>query len=77
MRSSLRDRRLASGYLWEQLLDAAKQLWPEFEPETTRKPLVGYPLPPQRVKQDTAPERPFMPRWRRWITQEDEDDTGI
>lgn len=74
MRSSLRDRRLASGYLWMQLLEAAKRLWPEFEPEVERKPLVGYPLPPRRVEDTT--ERPFRPRWRRWLDPEEDDDDG-
>ena len=73
MRSALSDRRLASGYLWAQLVEAAKRLWPDFETEE-RKPLVGYPLQPRRV--ETKPDVPFVPRWRRWLSKEVEDDDG-
>ena len=70
MRSALNDRRLASGYLWLQLVEAAKRLWPEFETESSR--IVGYPLPPRRVQEPTQ-DGPFVPRWRRWLDHKEDD----
>lgn len=70
MRASFRDRRLATGYLWTQLLEAARRLWPEFGNEPN-EPLTAYPLPAKPAE----PERPFIPVWRR--SREEDDDVGI
>jgi len=75
LRSNRRDRPLLVGYLLTQLTDAARRLWPEFEPEhNEHKPLTGYPLVPRRAQ--SQPEGPFRPRWRRYL-ERDDDDGGV
>jgi hypothetical protein len=72
-----RERRLLGGYLVQQLIEAAKRLWPEFQiPDEPRTPLVGYPIVPRRIE-DRASDEPFIPRWRKWISQVDDEDGGV
>lgn len=79
--TNLRDRTMMTGWLLAQLREAAVRLWPEFMPMDEigppRRPVVGYPAPPRRVERRT--DRPFMPRWRRRMTDPDydDDDGGI
>lgn len=72
-----RERGLMMGWVMTSLVEAAKRLWPEFQPlPEESKPMVGYALPPLRVEAD--PNGPYMPRWRRRILDPDfyDDDNG-
>jgi len=69
-------RHMVAGWLVMQLGEAAKRLWPEFVPGGDRvfdpgeDHLVGFPEPPMRAARD--PRIPFVPRWRRWVTGDDD-----
>jgi hypothetical protein len=64
------DRHLMLGYVMTQLLEAARRLWPEFEPEhSVREPIAGHPL---RRSTDEPQTRPFKPRWRRYLERDHE-----
>ena len=76
LRSNRHDRPLIVDYLLMQLVEAAQRLWPEIIPESTNhRPLTGYPLRPRRTEEESKPG-PFVPRWRRYLSHED-DDGGI
>ena len=77
MLRNARERRLLSGYLVAQLIEAAQRLWPDFATEPERIPLVGHPIEPPPA---SAPAPvPFRPRWRRRLQDrtEENDDSGI
>lgn len=71
LRATLRDRSLATGYLWTQILATAKRLWPDFEQDGP-EPLKVYPTS-ARPKPE-VPAKPFKARWRRVQANEEEDE---
>lgn len=72
LRTNRRDRPLLIGYLLSQLIEAAQKLWPEFEPVIEREPLRSYPLAIERRAVDHPV--PFLPRWRRRLSHDEDDD---
>jgi hypothetical protein len=80
LRTNLRDRRMLTGWLFEQMVETAKRLWPDFIIEDEEPPLVGFPLPPRRALPERRSTR-FAPPWIRRLGRggydDDEDDGGI
>ena len=77
MLRNARERRLLSGYLVRQLIEAAQRLWPDFTTDVPERiPLVGHPIEPPPAP---IPTVPFRPRWRRRLQDrtEENDDSGI
>ena len=70
LRTSLFDSRTAIGWLVSQLTETVTRLAPDYEPP---KPVPARPPMAERRKV-IEPDKPFMPRWRRRMTDIDYDD---